>query len=69
MSLLLKILALLSQLQNNVLVQEIEQCVLSNSTASAIWSCILSKLAGANLPPDSTDHAIVEGAKLMAKKL
>lgn len=66
MSWLLKILALLSQLQNVQLIQEIEQCLLTNSTASAIWACIVSKLSVAPLTPGTMDHAIAEAAKSMA---
>lgn len=66
MSWLLKILALLSQLQNNQLIQDIEQCVLANSTPAAIWQCVLAKLAGANLTPGTPDHAVAEAAKGLA---
>lgn len=69
MSVLLEILSLLSGLQNVALVQDVEQCVLTNTSASAIWSCILAKLT--NNPPvaGSLDHVKVEAAKLLAAKL
>jgi len=65
MSLLLKILALLSQLQNLQLVQDIEQCVITNTSAAAIWACILGKLNG---HPTVTAHdmAHIEAAKTLA---
>lgn len=66
MSFLLKILGLLSQLQNVQLVRDIEQCVLSNSTPAAMWACILAKLQ-ANPAVSAQDVAMVDAAKAVAK--
>ncbi len=66
MSWIIKLIALLAQLQNNQLVLDIEQCILTNSTPAAIWACVLKKLAGANLTPGTPDHAVAEAAKTLA---
>ena len=51
---------------NSPLAIAIGQCVANNTTASAMWQCILASLAGANLQPGTDDHAVVEVAKTLA---
>ena len=67
MSWIMQIIALLAQLQNNALVQDIEQCVLTNTTPAAIWQCVLNKLAGHTISPE--DQAKIDAAKVFAAKL
>lgn len=66
---LLKLLALLSTLQNSAIVQDIEQCVFSNSTAATIGACILAKLTTNPAPVGSSDFHVIEAAKFLAAKL
>jgi hypothetical protein len=63
----LTIISLLVQLQNTKLVQDIEQCVVTNTSIPAIWSCILAKLGTAKLEPGTPDAHLADAAKSLAK--